>query len=330
MEIETRLAQDDGQDEAEGRDDAYETTGVHGDTDAETVERSVSFTGPADRVRAADDRGPSAEGSVPEDPDMELLEEELNRIARSHTGTYGVAVFDPVSGEGVGINEDKTFDAASVGKLPVLATLYSDVAAGRVSLDEDIYMLPSDVQYGTGVLHRRPPGTPITLRECAYYLIHDSDNTAWTMLYRELGLGNVRDELTQLGAKSSYYDDYGRLFTSAEDTLGILKRLQDPEYTDPKLSSEMLSFMTDTAYEGRLPQPLPQDGSVRVAHKVGSNSSSLADAGMVFYQRPESETSGDTARVDHYYIVVFASGTSESEATDAIREMSYATFQSIR
>ena len=56
-----------------------------------------------------------------------------------------------------------------------------------MSLDDEITMGPSDVwAYGTGVstITRR---LHMTLRECAEFMIQESDNTAELMLNRHLG-----------------------------------------------------------------------------------------------------------------------------------------------
>lgn len=61
-------------------------------------------------------------------------------------------------------------------------------------------MLPEDIKsYGTGVLHTYPAGQTMTLRECARYLIRESDNTAWKMLNRRLGVARGQDELESMG-----------------------------------------------------------------------------------------------------------------------------------
>jgi beta-lactamase class A len=67
-------------------------------------------------------------------------------------------------------------------------------------------MLPEAIQsYGTGVLHTHPAGQTITLRECARYLIPESDNTAWKMLNRRLGVARGQDELESMGARDTDY-----------------------------------------------------------------------------------------------------------------------------
>lgn len=246
------------------------------------------------------------------------LEDRLAQIARSHPGTYEAVVYEPDSGRTFGLNSEKPFMAASLAKLPVLISLYKAAARGELSLDEEISILPSDVQnYGTGVLHTRPVGTTMTLRECASYLIKESDNTAWVMLERRLGKAKIEAELASLGVDNT---DYRSFVTTPEDVLLMIRAIADPGYTTPDLSAEMLSLMTDTAYEDRLPASLPE--GTRVAHKIGSYEGTFSDAGVVFHDGPRG-------RENSYFIVAVGRNTTENQARSAIREMSLASYRAI-
>jgi len=247
----------------------------------------------------------------------DALRHELEQIARAYPATYGVVVLDPSSGERVGIDADQRFDAASLGKLPILMKLYRAAASGEVDLDDKISMQPSDVQaYGTGVLYTYPVGYTMTLRECARYLIQKSDNTAWKMLDRYLGRDNIRAELYRVGARSTEY--WIPNITTPEDVLLMLEKIADPSYTSPELSAEMLDVMTNTDFEDRLPQPLPE--GTRVSHKIGYFGTTYADTGVVF-------PAGARDARDAYFIVVMASETGWSSSREAMQEMSLATYR---
>lgn len=252
--------------------------------------------------------------------DAEALEKKLRGIAGDHGGDYGAVVFDPSSGKSPAISENESFGAASIGKLPVLLTLYKEAAQGDVDLDDEISILPSDVQsYGSGVLQNSPVGTRITLRECAFLMINESDNTAWVMLERELGKGEIQNQLDRRGIRDT---DYGNRTTTPSDVLRMLKTIADPSFTSEKFSREMLVAMTDTYLEDRIPAGLPPD--VRVAHKTGSyydyaSGGSFGDAGIVFSK------DGEQAR---YFIVVLSGGVGdEADARAAMREMSRAAYE---
>ena len=233
-----------------------------------------------------------------------------------------MSVFDPYSGKTVSINADRRFVAASLSKLYALLTLYRAVSQGEMSLDDEITMHPSDIwAYGTGVLSKNPgkypAGYTMTLRECAQFMIKESDNTAELMLNRYLEEERIEAELHRIGADSTRYWSPINT-TTPHDILLVLKKIADPSYTSPRLSADMLELMTNTSFEDRLPQPLPEETSV--AHKIGSYESTFSDAGIVF-----PEESGGTGR--EYYIVVFSEGTSEGEARGVIQDISLETYR---
>src|SRR5919112_290256 len=179
----------------------------------------------------------------------------------------------------------------------------------------------SDVwAYGTGVLYKRPNKYPVgytmTLRECAKFMIKESDNTAELMLNRYLEEERIEAELHRIGADSTRYWSPINT-TTPNDIMLVLKKIADPSYTSPRLSAEMLELMTDTSFEERLPRPLPEE--TRVAHKIGSYESTFSDAGIVF-----PEEGGGTGQ--EYYIVVFSEGAPRGEARETIQDISLATY----
>jgi beta-lactamase class A len=260
---------------------------------------------------------------LPVNPDrvraVEELDSKLPSISEAHPGTHGIVVFDPNSGKTASINADQRFVAASLSKLYALLTLYRAAAKGELSLDDEITMRSSDVwAEGTGVLHRYPVGHTMTLRECADFLIKESDNTAEVMLNRSLEEERIEAELRRIGARSTDY--WMPNTTTPNDILLVLRAISDPSYTSPELSAEMLDIMTNTSFEDRLPQPLPE--GTRVAHKIGSYESTFSDAGIVFPEGP-----GGTDQ--RYYVVVFSDGATEAEARGTIHDVSLAAYRAL-
>jgi beta-lactamase class A len=273
------------------------------------------------------DRPTSAKPPQPPAPvrtqSLKELRSELLDITESRAGTYGVVVFDPYSGETASLNADRRFVAASLSKLYALLTLYKEASQGELSLDDEITMRSSDVWgYGTGVLARYPNKYPVpytmTLRECARFMIKESDNTAELMLNRHLGEERIEAELHRIGADSTRYWSPINT-TTPDDIMRVLKKIGDPSYTSPQLSADMLELMTDTSFEERLPRPLPKE--VRVAHKIGSYESTFSDAGVVFPYGSDQD--------QEYYIVVFGEGDAQGEAIGAIQEISLASYQTL-
>jgi beta-lactamase class A len=254
--------------------------------------------------------------------DAEALQERLEEIAEGYEGVYAVLALEPVSGTRVSLLGDEEFMAASIGKLPPFVALYRAAARGELDLEEEISVLPEDVQdYGFGGLNYFPTGHFLSLRECAYRLVNHSDNTAWAMLERRLGEEKIRTELWDAGIENSrYLDDLSGYLTTPNDVLLLLEKISNPRFTSEELSTEMLDAMTETTLEDRIPEKLPSD--VRVAHKTGSYENSFGDAGVVFYK--------DSQGVEkHYYLAVLAKDTGEYEARNAIQELSLAVYEAM-
>jgi beta-lactamase class A len=271
---------------------------------------------------ASVDRPTSAKPPQPPAPEraqaVEELRSKLSVISQSHAGTHGVMVFDPYTGKTVSLNADRPFVAASLSKLYALLTLYRAASRGELSLDDKITMRSSDVwAYGTGVLYKHPVGYTMTLRECAKFMIKESDNTAELLLNRYLEEEKIEAELHRIGADSTRYW-HPINTTTPNDILLVLKKIADPTYTSPQLSAEMFELMTNTSFEERLPQPLPQE--TRVAHKIGSYENTFSDAGIVI-----PEESGGKGQ--EYYIVAFCEGAAQEEAIETIQDISLATYQ---
>jgi beta-lactamase class A len=288
----------------------------------------LSFLFPPAEERVSRAKLPTVKSPpVPPEPSPQLtarlLRTRIEQVAAHYPGTYGVVVHDPSSGKTVALNADKRFFAASLTKLPVLLTLYRGAAHHEVNLGDEISILPSDIQaYGTGVLYKHPSKYPVgytmTLRECAEFMIKESDNTAWVMLNRYLGRANVEAELDRIGATSTAY--WTPNITTPNDILLVLRKIADPSYTTPKLSAEMLELMTNTSFEDRLPQPLPE--GTRVAHKIGSYESTFSDAGIVF-----PDWRGGTNQ--EYFIVIFSEGAPEAEARETMQDISLRAYRAL-
>lgn len=247
------------------------------------------------------------------------LKDRFRKIAANHEGRYGVAVFDPVSGKTAKMGADELFFAASIGKLPALISLFKGADRGEVDLNQKISILPSDYQVGSGVLQNYPVGTTMSLEKCAFYLVNQSDNTAWAMLTRYLGTKYIQSETDKIGANSTQYWDPNT--TTPDDVLLMLRHIGDASFTSEKSSEEMLDFMTNTSLEDRIPAGIPARAHVRVAHKYGSYGTSFGDAGVVFYKKDHLK--------HRYYIVVLSDGTDEAEARDAIQHFARATHEAI-
>jgi beta-lactamase class A len=116
-------------------------------------------------------------------------------IARMTDGTVGIAAQHLGTGNLVAMNGDERFPLASVCKVPIAMHILALVDEGRLSLDEDIEVLPRDVWSGVSDIAKRWPNQKkFRLGEMVELMIARSDNTAEETLFR---IGGGRPGITE-------------------------------------------------------------------------------------------------------------------------------------
>ena len=80
------------------------------------------------------------------------LKEQIVEVADGLRGTLGVAVKNLETGEETTVNGNDVFQLASVFKVPVIVTLYRQVDAGEIDLDERVEMTDYARVPGSGII----------------------------------------------------------------------------------------------------------------------------------------------------------------------------------
>jgi beta-lactamase class A len=127
------------------------------------------------------------------------LHARIRRIAARLDGATGVYVHHLARGEMVALDADRPFQMASVFKVPLLAELISQAAAGARSLDEQITLVDTMKVPGSGVLKELSAGLRLSVRDLATLMIIVSDNTATDILLSLVGMDAVNARLRACG-----------------------------------------------------------------------------------------------------------------------------------
>ena len=127
------------------------------------------------------------------------LRSRIRRIAARLDGTMGVYVHHLARGETVALEADRPFQMASVFKVPLLAELMSQIAAGARALADQITLTDEMKAPGSGVLKELSAGTRLTVRDLAMLMIIVSDNTATDILLDLVGTDAVNARLAACG-----------------------------------------------------------------------------------------------------------------------------------
>lgn len=231
----------------------------------------------------------------------ELLKQ-LKQLLDNEKGVYSVYIFDLKQGKGFGINETMIFTAASVAKIPILASLYYEAQKGEIDLDERITIQEKDIQdYGTGVIRYEGSGGIYSIKTLAQLMIEKSDNTAAFVLSNIIGAEKIQVLMERWGLIQTNMKDNK---TSNKDMALLFSKIYKGEITNEAYTLEMLGYMDETDFENRLPILLPKE--VKVYHKIGTEVGNIHDVGIVALEK------------NPYYIGVMTNDIIDEPTTESV------------
>lgn len=234
----------------------------------------------------------------PEDPkqiEAELTEALLPAIKR-HKGEAAVMIKHLPSGATFAYQADRPQGTASLIKLPVLMTLYKQVADGDVSLDALVEMKKEDQVPGSGILTGHfSPGLKLSVYDAAHLMITYSDNTATNLVIDQIGLPATKKLMKELDCPSTQLNSkvyrrdtsidlessqqYGLGVTSCSDMVRLLKMLHDGKFVDAATSKKILAHLAFGDDKSKVTRYLP--AGVKPAHKTGAVNNVRTDAGII-------------------------------------------------
>lgn len=205
----------------------------------------------------------------------------MQDVLQGAVGPVGVAVTDLQTGTEALIRPDRPFPAASVAKIPIAMAVLNLVTEGSLSLDDEVtYQAATDYEGGAGSMrYTIEEGDTFPISFLLDRMIVVSDNVARNMLERYIGSGTIRAYMLAQGVEPAYTPSSPRM--TARGTNTLLARLDRGEASiRPDLTQFLLDLLSSTVYNDRIPAKLPPD--VTVAHKVGTLSRAVHDAGIVY------------------------------------------------
>ena len=139
--------------------------------------------------------------------DISPLRKKMEQAAARARGDVGVAVKHVESGTEILINADKKFPMGSTYKLPILVEIFYQIAEGKLSLDDRVELMPSDVHIGSGaIVALFDPPMPFDIRNLINAAMRVSDNSAADFLLNRVGPENVTQRMKALGLDSIRVD----------------------------------------------------------------------------------------------------------------------------
>ena len=192
-------------------------------------------------------------------------------------------------------NPDLPLVAASVIKLPIMATAFRDIEAGRLDPDEMIAIKPEDKMPSCGALTYMHDGLRVTVLDLITLMIILSDNTATNILIDRLTPEHVNRTMAELDIpgvvlRRKLFDMelYAKGVNNTVTARGIgalLERMASGTLLGEAVDRRMTDIMLKQQLNGKLPFYLHGKG-IRCAHKTGEDDGITHDAGIVYAPRP--------------------------------------------
>lgn len=224
-----------------------------------------------------------ANGGSPLD---EQLVQQIQTTCAAFTGALGVVIVDPLGGFRYGVNDQRSFPAASLYKLAVLTEAYRQSALGQISLDDTTVTITDEDLTDSG--YYTPSGTTLSVRQALERMITISDNSPALALVRLLDVHQINATMVALGLANTRLNTplpevertSSSNVTTASDMAALFAGLARGQIVSPEASRDMLAVLARQQINDRLPAGVP--AGVTVAHKTGDLQGVSHDVGIIW------------------------------------------------
>lgn len=206
----------------------------------------------------------------------------IGALAQGFGGDVGIYVRHLPTGATVQVNADSVFPTASLIKIPILLTLYEQVARGELDLEARL-PYPDTLHYAyvesTDVVGYMAPGDTLPLRELAFLMLTVSDNVASLWIQAEVGGGEAVNrwlaahgfERTRVNSRTPGREAdrgvYGWGQTTPREIAEALVMIREGRAVSPRASEAMYRMLTRTYWDDFGVSMLPP--AVQAASKQG-------------------------------------------------------------
>lgn len=186
---------------------------------------------------------------------IEKIKSEFKEMTDGYSGVYAFYIYDLEGSYYYGVNHQDVMQAASMIKLPLMATVYLESEKGNIEI--------SDYMEDLRAMGNR------------------SDNKAYLNTLSKIGRDKVIQTIGNLGMSKTSLDENK---TSAEDIGLFFKKLYKYEILNQENSLEFISLLEDTIFNDWLRRGIPEE--IRVSHKYARELRSVSDGGIIFDKKP--------------------------------------------
>ena len=234
------------------------------------------------------------------------LEQAVRTRIATVQGTVSLYAKNLDTGQSFGIRPSDPVRTASTIKLPILLTVFDQVAAGKARWNETLTVRPQDKVTGSGIIGTElSDGVQLPLRDVVNLMIVLSDNSATNMVLERfpadfvnayldrLGLKNTRSMRKVRGdgptlAETEGWSAAGKLPENQKYGLGkstplemvtILEKLERGEIISPQASRDILDILKRCQDSNGVRRHLP---GVVVANKTGALDALRSEVAIIY------------------------------------------------
>jgi beta-lactamase class A len=217
--------------------------------------------------------------------EIPALQERLAALADQPGLTVGALFWEVETGAFAGVRPDQVFPAASVLKIPILLAFLQAVDTGQVRLDEKLTLREELKGGGAGLLQTRPLGSQVSALEAATLMSTVSDNFAANLILDRLGGREaLNQKFRQWGLQHTQISQWlpdleGANTSSPRDMVWLLSQVEQGRLLSRRSRDRFLDILWRTQRPSYFRPGL--DPEVRIAHKTGTLSSVVGDAGIL-------------------------------------------------
>jgi beta-lactamase class A len=225
-----------------------------------------------------------------------------HRVALVPGARVGVVYLPLGGGEGLRLNADSSFHAASTMKVPVMVELLRQSERGGIRMDQPVLLVNSFASIADGTPFSVSPaddsdstlyarvGERVPLRELMERMIVRSSNLATNAVIALADPARVTATLRALGATRMRVlrgVEDGRAYelglnnvATAGDLAVVLRAIAEDRAASPAACATMRAVLERQEFNDEIPAGLPP--GTRVAHKTGQITAVLHDAAIVY------------------------------------------------
>ena len=198
-------------------------------------------------------------------------------------GEYAVYIEDLSDGENYGLKQYDSFPSASLYKVFLMAAVLKKVENGELTLDSKVSSTKKHLASVLGSVdfgyEEAPEEISYTIQIALERVGRISDNFASLMLAEKVSWDQVQEVVDSIGTTNTIIKSPIR--TSAADVGLFFKKLHQKEVVSPKVSEQIMEFLSLNNINDRIPAKLPE--GVKTVHKTGELSRLRHDAGLVYF-----------------------------------------------